>query len=129
MQPDLETFLEPFESAIRDLAGQLVDLALQSVPGAQAHVYPGWKSISIDGGDGRDSAFCGVYPTKTFVSLFFIDGVRLDDPDGLLQGSGKQMRAYKAKPGVKLPVESLERLLQAAARPGGRTKFGESEHV
>jgi hypothetical protein len=129
MQPDLETFLEPFDSAIRDLAGQLVDLALQSVPGAQAHVYPGWKSISIDDGGGRDSAFCGVYPTKTLVSLFFIDGVRLDDPDGLLQGSGKQMRAYKAKLGVKLPVEDLERLLQAAAKPGGRTKFGESEHV
>jgi hypothetical protein len=128
-RPEMETFLAPFEAPIRELACRLVELAVQSVPGAQAHVYPGWKSISIDTGAGRESAFCGVYPTQTFVSLFFVDGVRLVDPQRLLQGGGKQMRAYKVKPGAYIPENDLQDLLRAAAQPGGRAKFGEEGYV
>ena len=39
---------------------------------------------------------CAIRPAKDYVALrFYQSGVDLDDPDGLLEGTGKKMRHVK----------------------------------
>jgi hypothetical protein len=62
----------------------------------------------------RDAAFgyVGVYTAHANVGFFH--GADLEDPTGLLQGSGKRMRHVKLKPGVDLDAAALEALIRAA---------------
>jgi hypothetical protein len=49
-----------------------------------------------------------IIPHKTHVNLQFADGVDLDDPDGLVEGTGKRIRHVKFR--------SLEDIDRPAAR-------------
>jgi hypothetical protein len=62
----------------------------------------------------RDAAFgyVGVFTAHANVGFFY--GAELEDPTGLLQGSGKRMRHVKVKPGVDLDAEALNALIRAA---------------
>jgi hypothetical protein len=46
------------------------------------------------------------------VGFFF--GAELEDPMGLLEGSGRRMRHVKVRPGVDLNVAALSALIDAA---------------
>jgi hypothetical protein len=51
---------------------------------------------------------------KAHVNVGFFLGAELDDPAGLLQGSGRRMRHVKVRPGVDLNVAALSALVHAA---------------
>src|ERR1700722_6310918 len=70
--------------------------------------------------DGRANACLGDVPF-TYVGVFtahvnvgFFYGAALEDPAGLLQGSGKRMRHVKLKPRMEENDEALTRLIEAA---------------
>ena len=44
----------------------------------------------------------------------FFFGAELEDPMGLLEGSGRRMRHVKVRPGVDLNVAALSALIDAA---------------
>ncbi len=48
------------------------------------------------------------------VNVGFFLGAQLDDPAGLLQGSGKRMRHVKLRPDARLDEAALERLVEDA---------------
>jgi len=50
------------------------------------------------------------------VNVGFFQGARLDDPAGLLQGTGKYMRHVKLKPGREPNEARLKELIDAAYR-------------
>jgi hypothetical protein len=62
----------------------------------------------------EDAAFgyVGVFRAHANVGFFF--GAELDDPTGLLQGTGKRMRHVKVKPGVALDAGALDALIGTA---------------
>lgn len=62
----------------------------------------------------EDAAFAYVNSFKSHVNVGFFQGARLQDPAGLLQGSGKRMRHVKLSPGVKLDEIALGELIEAA---------------
>jgi len=51
---------------------------------------------------------------KAHVNVGFFFGAELEDPAGLLEGSGKRMRHVKVKPGADLNFAALSPLIDAA---------------
>jgi hypothetical protein len=63
-----------------------------------------------------------IAPQADHVRLGFEHGVRLTDPDGILEPMGKQVRFVRAIPGRALPTAGIARMIQQALRtlPAGR---------
>jgi hypothetical protein len=62
--------------------------------------------------DDAPFAYVNVFKTHTNVGLFY--GAHLDDPSGLLEGSGKNMRHVKLKAGQLPDTAALANLIDAA---------------
>ncbi len=61
-----------------------------------------------------DAAFAYVNVFKAHVSVGFFTGAFLDDPEKMLEGSGRRMRHVKVRPGSALNSPGLENLISAA---------------
>ena len=61
-----------------------------------------------------DAPFGYVNVFKAHVNVGFFFGAELQDPTGLLEGSGKRMRHVKVKPGADLNFAALSALIDAA---------------
>lgn len=62
----------------------------------------------------EDAPFGYVNAFKNHVNVGFFYGSQLEDPAGLLQGSGKRMRHVKLKAGAACDAESLRNLIDTA---------------
>ncbi|MEQ8953272.1 MAG: DUF1801 domain-containing protein [Gammaproteobacteria bacterium] len=63
-----------------------------------------------------DAAFAYVAVFSKHINVGFFAGADLQDPAGLLQGSGKRMRHVKLHPGEDSDDDALVRLIRAAYR-------------
>ena len=61
-----------------------------------------------------DAAFGYVNAFTAHVNVGFFLGAHLADPAGLLQGTGKNMRHVKLRPGTEVDSKALAALIQAA---------------
>jgi hypothetical protein len=61
-----------------------------------------------------DAAFAYVNVFKSHVNVGFFRGAQLDDPAGLLEGSGKLMRHVKLGPDIVIDATALTNLIHAA---------------
>jgi hypothetical protein len=61
-----------------------------------------------------DTPFGYVNVFRAHVNVGFFLGAELDDPTGLLHGTGRRMRHVKLLPGVEFNSEALSVLIQAA---------------
>jgi hypothetical protein len=61
-----------------------------------------------------DAAFAYVDAFTAHVNVGFFLGAELDDPAGLLEGSGRRMRHVKVRPGANLDRIALHGLIEAA---------------
>jgi hypothetical protein len=61
-----------------------------------------------------DAAFAYVNVFKAHVNVGFFHGAELDDPAGLLEGTGRRMRHVKLSPGAGDDGEALSRLIALA---------------
>lgn len=59
--------------------------------------------------------FCYLHSTKTHATLGFQKGAALSDPEGLLEGTGKDMRHIKFKQGGEAEQTAVVALLKQAA--------------
>ena len=62
----------------------------------------------------EDAPFGYVNTFKHHVNVGFFRGAMLEDPEGLLEGSGKRMRHVKLKPGGTFNARALSALIDAA---------------
>jgi len=62
----------------------------------------------------EDAAFAYVGVFKAHANVGFFFGAELEDPAGLLEGTGKRMRHVKLKPGVGLDHAALKALIDTA---------------
>ena len=76
--------------------------------GARQYGYSGWGMAALA-------------PHTKWISLGFIEGAALDDPDHLLEGSGKSVRHVKLRSLDDLEARrtALRRFLKAAVKAGG----------
>jgi DNA transformation protein and related proteins len=113
--------LEGYSPKIRDVAERLRKIVLEEAPEAEEAGYVGWRLI----GYRSPHYFCFVAPQADHVRLGFEHGVRLRDPDGVLESMGKQVRFVRCVPGRALPVAAMRSLIRAAlslASPSGRAR-------
>ena len=95
--------------------------------GLRAIARPWYERMRECGGDVRellhdghptacvgDAAFGYVNAFTAHVNVGFFLGAHLADPAGLLQGTGKNMRHVKLRPGAGIDREALAALIQAA---------------
>ena len=64
----------------------------------------------------EDAAFGYVNAFSAHVNIGFLEGASLDDPAGLLEGSGKRMRHVKLRWGEQADEAALADLITAAYR-------------
>jgi len=62
----------------------------------------------------ENAPFGYVNSFKNHVNVGFFYGAALEDPAGLLEGSGKRMRHVKLRPGTELNSAALQDLIDAA---------------
>lgn len=74
-------------------------------------IHDGGPVGCVDG-----AAFAYVNAFKAHVNVGFFQGAALDDPAGLLEGSGKRMRHVKVRWGEPVDGEALGDLIAAAYR-------------
>ena len=90
----LSEFLAKFTPEIASRAGALIAAMRERLPGAVIPVYDNYNALAVGFGPTErvsDVIFSiAVFPR--WVSLFFFRGVTLNDPMGLLRGSGSQVR-------------------------------------
>ena len=72
-------------------------------------MHDGYATACIDG-----AAFAYVGVFKAHVNVGFFTGAALEDPQELLQGTGKRMRHVKIKPGTEVDETALTDLIYAA---------------
>lgn len=107
MDPEarLEGFIAKFSDTVASQARDALARMRRRLPGAVIAVYDNYNALAIGFGTGEkvgDMVFSlAVYPR--WVSLFFGQGATLDDPYGLLKGSGSRVRHI-----VLTPVDLLD---------------------
>ena len=94
-EAQLDQFLAKFSPAIEDTARQALRKMRTRLPGAIELVYDNYNALAIGFSPterASDAIFSiALYPR--WVSLFFLmNGAKLRDPDGRLQGNGTQAR-------------------------------------
>ena len=114
--PRVEAWLAGRDRTVRPIAAAACGLLDEGLPKARQAIkwgYPTWV------GAGNVAA---VADHESHVNLQFYRGARLPDPQGLLEGTGKEMRHVKLRqakdlrtPGVKALVRSAWRVDQGAA--------------
>ena len=111
-----EDLLAKYWPEVRAWAQTLCKLVRSAAPKAHERAYPGWRVIMF----GRDKEmrmrgmFCGIGPMKAGINLYFHQGVKLPDPDGLLEGTGKGMRHVKIRSRADIRPAALKKLVRAA---------------
>ena len=110
MQP--EDILNNHTPEVRRLAEELRQLVRKTAPQASEVAYQVWHAIGYR--HPRLGYFCGIFPQKDSASLLFEFGVLLPDPQGLLQGQGKQVRYVSVRRADEILVGPFRQLIQAA---------------
>lgn len=64
----------------------------------------------------RGAAFAYVNTFKAHVNVGFFRGAELEDPEGLLEGSGQLMRHVKIRPGAPLNAQALTKLIRVTCQ-------------
>jgi hypothetical protein len=129
--PALIKFLEPYDRSIQDLALGLRSLVLEEMAPCHENIYDAYNAVAIGYGFSnrlKDGVFhIAVYVNH--VNLGFNHGATLDDPLGILKGTGRQIRhitiktpADIARPEIRSYVRRARKVAVDDARKLGDTR-------
>ncbi len=99
---------------VKALALATRELVLSLFPDAVETVHPGWGNVTWGRSTKRKEQLFAMNPMKDRINLGVWNGTALDDPDGLLEGTGKAIRHVKIRDAAALKKPALTRLLKAA---------------
>jgi hypothetical protein len=89
------SFLDAFPPEIQEITLTLREVAATEMPGARETIFTQSFNFSPDGE--YRHRICYIWPGKTHATMGFFFGTSLDDPESLLEGTGKRMRHVKVK--------------------------------
>ncbi len=104
---EVEALIAKLKHPNKELVEALRKLVLETSPMEEA-VKWGFPHYSQNGG------VCAIIPYKDHVNLEFYRGTELDDPDGLLEGTGKKLRHVKIRKLDDVKTDVLRDLLLEA---------------
>jgi uncharacterized protein DUF1801 len=124
----LVKFLRPYDRAIQQLALSLRLLVLEEMAPCYENIYDAYSAVAIGYGP-SDRLQDGVFHIAVYanhVNLGFNHGATLDDPLGILKGTGKRIRhltlkipADLARPEIRAYVRRARKLAADDARKLG----------
>jgi hypothetical protein len=104
--------------ALQKVVRGLRSLVKASVPGTNTTVNS-WGIPTFE----TDNPFCFYMVGKKHVTLGFHYGTSLDDPERLLEGTGKNIRHVKLRTPQDLRQQGLKQLVIAAAQLKGKPRM------
>ena len=119
----LAGFIAKFSPAVAALAMAVLAKMRKRLPGAVELVYDNYNALAIGFGSGEraSEAIFSIAVFPRWVSLFFLQGANLHDPEKMLKGSGKRARHVVLKDAATLDDPAIQTLmaqaLNAAAVP------------
>src|SRR3954452_8156473 len=93
-QAQLDSFIDKFTPEVAALTRALLAKARTRIPGATIMVYDNYNALAIGFGpnDKAGQAILSLAVMPRWVTLCFLWGVHLSDPDKVLNGSGSRVR-------------------------------------
>lgn len=112
----LAAFLSRFEPGIQKLVREARAKLRRRLPAAMELVYDNYNALAIGfaASERASDAIVSLAVYARGVNLYFIYGVALPDPHGLLQGSGNQGRFVRLESAAMLDRPEIAALLAAA---------------
>jgi len=119
VEDQIESFLAKY---VPEIASQLRDARqhLRSFfPRGHELVFDNYNALvfAISPSERSTDAFVSVAGYPKWVTLFFSYGVDLDDPQGLLEGTGSRVRSIRLKSADQLLQPAVRALIEQAATP------------
>jgi hypothetical protein len=113
----LAGFLGRYSPAVRRIAANALVRLRKRVPGAIEMVYDNYNALVIGFSptERPSDALFSIVLYPNYVRLFFLDGASLDDPEDLLQGSGRLVRSIRLVPDASVIDRPAVRALIAQA--------------
>ena len=115
-QRQLDSFLAKYTPEVESLARALIGRMRARLPGAAILVYDNYNSLAIGFGPDEKASHAilslAVFPR--WVTLHFLQGVGLPDPDGMLRGEGSRVRHVRLFEPDALDDPRIEALIGAA---------------
>jgi hypothetical protein len=96
-EAQIESFIAKFSDGIAaEIRAARADMR-RRLPGAVELVYDNYNALAIGYGSSEklEDVVFSIACFPRWVRLFFFHGADLDDPDGLLEGAGAQVRSLK----------------------------------
>jgi hypothetical protein len=115
---ELLKFLAVYDPAVGQLALALRDLVLKEAPSANEIVYDAYNAVAIAFSftDKWQEGFCHIAVYSRYANLGFQRGTELDDPQGVLKGTGKSLRHIRIASQEDLGKPYLRKYLRAAIK-------------
>jgi hypothetical protein len=107
--PDVDAWLNDEPVELRSIARHWFARLRECGDDVRELMHDGCPVACID-----DAPFAYVNSFTSHVNVGFFNGASLDDPTGLLEGSGKRMRHVKLKPDTAPNAKALGDLIDAA---------------
>lgn len=102
---------------MREIAEALRTLIADVFPGVTEVAWEQQRVIGYGVGPKKMSEqFCYIAPQKNHVNLGFYYGADLEDPSGLLEGTGKSLRHVKIRSKNDVAKPAVRKLLQQASK-------------
>ena len=113
-------FLKPYDRAVRDLALGLRALVLKELAPCYENIYDAYSAVAIGYGptDRMRDGICHIAVYSKHVNLGFNFGATLADPEGILEGSGNQIRHITINTPDDLARPELRSYLRRACEVG-----------
>jgi hypothetical protein len=114
--PEYLSFLEAYEPRVRGLALATRKLVLGQAPDASELIYDAYNAVATGYGfTGRPSeCFIHIAVYAKWVNLGFHRGSELEDPQGLLAGTGRLVRHIRISEPADLEKPAVGALVEAA---------------
>ena len=113
---DLLKFLEAFPPESREIALWLRDFVWDLYPRCNELIYDNYNFLAFGWSltDRAGDVFCSIPVGTRGVAFGFMHGAKLDDPKGLLSGSGTQFRSFRVPDTALFPKAYAKKLLEQA---------------
>jgi hypothetical protein len=108
-EPAIETWLDQQPSDLGAIARAWFSRMRQCGGDVRELLHDGSPTACV-----QDAPFAYVNAFRAHVNVGFFHGAALEDPAGLLEGTGKYMRHVKLRLGLAIDAASLDALIAAA---------------
>ena len=130
-QTQLDSFIDKYTPEMAALTRALFARMKARLPGAAILVYDNYNALAIGfaAGDRVKDVVLSIAIYPRWANLFFMQGRWLDDPHGLLKGSGNQVRHVPAVTSASFDDPRLDALIEEALDKADRAIDPAGEQV